>query len=129
MTNKQLRGTRLGSISHESEEGVDFVETQTVTFRTEDGEEFTVNFMIGVDLPYDWKSPRTSKIGRRVDAKGKPITGVDPNAPLPLPPTVTHWEQLMKRRTIEELEVILAERLAEGRANGEFAAVSLRKSA
>ena len=45
MTNKQLRGTRLGSISHESEEGVDFVETQTVTFRTEDGEEFTVNFM------------------------------------------------------------------------------------
>ena len=26
MNNKQLRGTRLGSISHESEEGVDFVE-------------------------------------------------------------------------------------------------------
>lgn len=129
MTNKQLRGTRLGSISHESEEGVDFVETQTVTFRTEDGEEFTVNFMIGVDLPYDWKSPRTSKIGRRVDAKGKLIAGDDPNAPSPLPPTVTHWEQLMKRRTIEELEVILADRIAEGRANGEFDAVSLRKSA
>jgi len=129
MNNKQLRGSRLGSISHESEEGVDFVETQIVTFRTEDDEEFTVTFMIGVDLPYDWKSPRTSKIGRRLDAKGKPIVGVDPNAPLPLPPTVTHWEQLMKRRTIEELEVILADRIAEGRANGEFDAVSLRKSA
>lgn len=129
MSNKQLRGTRLGSISHESEEGVDFVETQTVTFRTEDGEEFSVTFMTGVDLPYDWKSPRTSKIGRRLDAKGKPIVGVDPNAPAPLPPTVTHWEQLMKRRTIEELEIILADRIAEGRANGEFDAVSLRKSA
>jgi hypothetical protein len=35
----------------------------------------------------------------------------------------------MKRRTIEELEVILADRIAEGRANGEFDAVSLRKSA
>jgi hypothetical protein len=129
MSNKQLRGTRLGSISHESEEGVDFVETQTVTFRAEDGEEFTVNFMTGVELPYDWKSPRTSKIGRRLDGKGKPIVGKDPNAPAPLPPTVTHWEQLMKRRTLEELEIILADRIAEGRANGEFDAISLRKSA
>lgn len=129
MSNKQLRGTRLGSISHESEEGVDFVETQTVTFRTPDGEEFTVTFMVGVELPFDWKSPRTSNIGRRLDAKGKPIVGVDPNAPAPAAPTVTHWEQLMKRRTIEELEIILADRIAEGRANGEFASVSLRKSA
>jgi hypothetical protein len=129
MNNKQLRGTRLGSISHESEEGVDYVETQLVTFRTEDGEEFSVTFMVGVDLPYDWKSPRTSNIGRRLDSKGNPIVGDDPNAPAPLPPTVTHWEQLMKRRTIEELEVILAERIAEGRANGEFDAVSFRKSA
>ena len=129
MNNKQLRGTRLGSISHESEEGVDYVETQLVTFRTEDGEEFSVTFMVGVDLPYDWKSPRTSNIGRRLDSKGNPIVGDDPNAPAPLPPTVTHWEQLMKRRTIEELEVILAERIAEGRANGEFDAVLLRKSA
>jgi hypothetical protein len=129
MSNKQLRGTRLGSISHESEEGVDFVETQTVTFRTEDGEEFTVTFMAGVELPYDWKSPRTSNIGRRLDDNGKPIVGDDPNAPAPLPPTVTHWEQLMKRRTLEELEIILADRIAEGRANGEFDAVSLRKSA
>ena len=129
MSNKQLRGTRLGSISHESEEGVDFVETQTVTFRAEDGEEFTVTFMTGVELPYDWKSPRTSKIGRRLDDKGKPIVGNDPNAPAPLPPTVTHWEQLMKRRTLEELEIILADRIAEGRANGEFDAIALRKSA
>lgn len=129
MSNKQLRGTRLGSISHENEDGVDFVETQTVTFRTADGEEFPVKFMIGVDLPFDWKSPRSSNIGRRLDAKGKPIVGVDPNAPAPVAPTVTHWEQLMKRRTIEELEIILADRIAEGRANGEFASVSLRKSA
>lgn len=129
MSNKQLRGTRLGSISSETEEGVEFVDRQNVTFRTDDGEEFTVTFMTGVELPYDWTSPRTSKVGRRVDAKGKLIEGVDPNAPSPAAPTVTHWEQLMKRRTIEELEVILADRIAEGRANGEFAAVSLRKSA
>lgn len=129
MSNKQLRGTRLGSISHESEVGVDFVDTENVTFRTEDGEEFTVTFMTGVEVPFDWVSPRSSKIGRRLDAKGKPIQGDDPNAPTPMAPTVTHWEQLMKRRTIEELEIILADRIAEGRANGEFDAVSLRKSA
>jgi hypothetical protein len=129
MNNKQLRGTRLGSISHESEEGVDFVDTENVTFRTEDGEEFTVTFMTGVEVPFDWVSPRSSKIGRRLDAKGKPIQGDDPNAPSPIAPTVTHWEQLMKRRTIDELEAILADRIAEGRANGEFDVVSLRKSA
>lgn len=129
MNNKQLRGTRLGSISQESEEGVDYVATENVTFRTDDGEEFTVTFMSGVEVPYDWKSPHTSKIGRRLDAKGKRIEGEDPNAPTPTPPTVTHWEQLMKRRTIEELEIILADRIAEGRANGEFGSVALRKSA
>jgi hypothetical protein len=120
MSEKRLRGTRLGSTSFESEKGVEFVSTQTVTFRTDDGEEFQVTFMDGVDLPFNWNSPRTSKSGRRLDAKGKPVEGVDPNAPTPPAPTVTHWEQLMKRRTIEELEVILAERREEMRAAGKF---------
>jgi hypothetical protein len=70
MSEKRLRGTRLGSTSFESEEGVEFVSTQTVTFRTDDGEEFQVTFMDGVDLPFNWNSPRTSKSGRRLDAKG-----------------------------------------------------------
>ena len=129
MNDKRLRGTRLGSISTETEEGVEFVERQNVTFRTEDGEEFTVTFMAGVELPYDWRSPKTSNIGRRLDEKGKPIEGDDPNAPAPTPPTVTHWEQLMKRRTIAELEVILEERIAEMRANGQLDVSTLRKSA
>ena len=120
MSEKRLRGTRLGAMSFESEEGVEFVSTQSVTFRTDDGEEFQVTFMEGVDLPFNWISPRTSKSGRRLDAKGKPIEGIDPNAPAPPAPTVTHWEQLMKRRTIEELEVILAERREEMRAAGKF---------
>lgn len=120
MSEKRLRGTRLGAMSFESEEGVEFVSTQSVTFRTDDGEEFQVTFMEGVDLPFNWISPRTSKSGRRLDAKGKPIEGIDPNAPTPPAPTVTHWEQLMKRRTIEELEVILAERREEMRAAGKF---------
>lgn len=120
MSEKRLRGTRLGSTSFESEEGVDFVATQTVTFRTDDGEEFQVTFMEGIDLPFNWNSPHTAKSGRRLDAKGKPVTGVDPNAPTPPAPAVTHWEQLLKRRTIEELEVILAERREEMRASGQF---------
>lgn len=128
MSEKRLRGTRLGSISLETEEGVDFVATQLVTFRTEDGEEFSVRFMEGVDLPYDWVSPRSGNTGRRLDRSGKPIVGVDPNAPVPPPPTVTHWEQLLKRRTIPELEEILANRIEEMRASGQLN-VSERRSA
>lgn len=120
MGDKRLLGTRMGSVSMETEEGVDFVATQLVTFRTEDGEEFSVTFMEGVELPYDWRSPHTGKSGRRLDGKGKLIEGDDPNAPAPPAPTVTHWEQLLKRRTIEELEVILAERREEMRAAGEL---------
>lgn len=120
MSEKRLRGTRLGAISFETEEGVDFVTTQNITFRTEDGEEFHVTFMEGIDLPFDWTSPHSGKTGRRLDAKGKPVEGVDPNAPTPPAPTVTHWEQLLKRRTLEELEVILAERREEMRAAGQF---------
>jgi hypothetical protein len=129
VNNKRLRGTRLGSISTESEEGVEFVERHSVTFRTEAGEEFSVNFMVGVDLPYDWRSPRTSHVGRRLDSKGKPIVGDDPNAPTPAAPPVTHWEQLMKRRTIEELEVILTDRIIEMRASGQLDLMPLQKSA
>jgi hypothetical protein len=129
MSNKRMQGTRLGSISSETEEGVEFVDRQNVTFRTEDGEEFVVTFMTGVELPYDWRSPRSSNIGRRLDAKGKPIQGVDPNAPAPAAPTVTHWEQLMKRRTIEELEVILQERIIAMRESGQLDLGPLRKSA
>ena len=129
MSNKRMQGTRLGSISSETEEGVQFVDRQNVTFRTADGEEFVVTFMTGVELPYDWRSPRSSNIGRRLDAKGKPIQGDDPNAPAPVAPTVTHWEQLMKRRTIEELEIILQERIIAMRASGQLDLSPLRKSA
>ena len=120
MSEKRLRGTRLGATSLESEEGVEFVATQTITFRTDDGEEFQVRFMEGVDLPYNWNSPHTAKSGRRLDAKGNPVQGIDPNVPSAPNPTVTHWDQLMKRRTIDELEEILAERRAAMRAAGEF---------
>lgn len=82
MSEKRLRGTRLGSISLETEEGVDFVQTQSVTFRTNQGDEFAVTFMEGVDLPYEWTSPHTGQVGRRLDAYGNPVEGVDPNARL-----------------------------------------------
>lgn len=120
MSDKRLRGTRLGSTSFESEEGVEFVSTQNITFRTDSGEEFTVTFMEGIDLPFEWTSPHSSEKGRRVLPNGKTVDGVDPNAPTPPAPSVTHWEQLLKRRTIEELEVILAERREEMRAAGHF---------
>jgi hypothetical protein len=129
MSEKRLRGTRLGSISNEREDGATFAETIRVTFRTVDGEDFAVTFAADIELPYQWENPQTGKIGRRLLPDGSLITGEDPNAPTPPAATVTPWEQLMKRRTIPELEELLEERLAELRKYGSLAEDGFKRSA
>ena len=129
MSEKRLRGTRLGSISNEREDSATFADTTRVNFRTETGEEFAVTFAADIELPYQWENPQTGKLGRRVLPDGKLVTGDDPNAPAPLAPTVTPWEQLMKRRTIPELEELLEERLAELRKYGSLAEDGFKRSA
>lgn len=112
MSDKRLRGSTLGRISFENEIGAEIAPRQTVQYQTEAGETFSVVFDALADVPYEWTSPHTGHRGRLLTSSGKTITGIDPNAPAPTPPTVTHWEQLMKRRTVEELEVLLADRIA-----------------
>lgn len=129
MSEKRLRGHTLGRLSFESEEGVEFAPRTIATYRTEAGEEFTIPFGADAELPFEWVSPHTGQVGRRLDAKGKPVQGIDPNAPAPTPPTVTHWEQLMKRRSVEELEILLAERIAILRESRGESTSGLKKTA
>ncbi|MBO9578812.1 MAG: RNA polymerase-binding protein RbpA [Microbacteriaceae bacterium] len=107
MADRSLRGMRLGAQSFQSEEGVDFVERITARYRAEDGTEFEVVFAEDAEVPTHWENPRTNQSGVLLDASGKPVE--DDRAEDKA--ARTHWDMLLERRTIPELEEILAERL------------------
>jgi len=98
---------RLGAQSFQSEEGVDFVERITARYRAEDGAEFEVVFAEDAEIPARWENARTGQSGVLLDAAGKPVE----EEPGEERAARTHWDMLLERRTIPELEEILAERL------------------
>lgn len=104
MADRALRGTHMGFTSLESEEGVVFVERQTVNYTCPAGHGFEVTFAIDAKVPDVWDCPQCSQKALRV--------GVEDFAEdKPAKPQKTHWEQLRDRRSIEKLDVLLNERL------------------
>ena len=95
MSDRSLRGMRLGAQSLESEAGVEPAPRQRVEYRTEDGEQVFVTFAVEADVPATWTS-KTGKEALRVDgekpeqSEGKPVR--------------THWDMLLERRSMEDLE-------------------------
>ena len=107
MADRSLRGMRLGSQSFQTEDGVDFVERITARYRAEDGTEFEVVFAEDAEVPARWENPRTGQSGVLLDAQGNPVEDEQAEERAPR----THWDMLLERRTIPELEEILEERL------------------
>lgn len=103
MSERSLRGTQLGSRSLESEVGVEPAPRQMVEYVCEDGHTFTVPFSVEAEVPATWDSG-THGIGTRVG-------GEEPDEE-PEKPVRTHWDMLLERRSFEELQVLLDERLA-----------------
>ena len=102
MSDRSLRGMRLGSQSMETEAGVEPAPRQHIEYRTEDGESIFVTFSTEADVPSVWTT-KTGKEAIIVNGE-KPDTSNDK-------PQRTHWDMLLERRSIEELEVILEDRL------------------
>lgn len=111
MSDRSLRGMRLGAQSMESEAGVEPAPRQRVEYRTEDGEQVFVTFSSEAEIPATW----VSKSGKEAIL----VNGQKPeedNAK----PVRTHWDMLLERRSEEELEEILEDRLKKIReARGE----------
>ncbi len=103
MSDRSLRGMRLGAQSMESEAGVEPAPRQLVRYRCEDGEEVAVWFSTEADVPATWTT-RTGKEALLVDGE-KPEPGNEK-------PVRTHWDMLLERRSIEELEEALKGQLA-----------------
>lgn len=105
MADKALKGHGLGSRSMADTTGVEFAARQNVAFDCPNGHHFTLTFALEADLPTEWECPRCGQIAGRSD-------GVQAEAKEPKHQR-THWDMLRERRSIPELEQILAERLEE----------------
>ncbi|MGM7667335.1 RNA polymerase-binding protein RbpA [Microbacterium sp. A93] len=107
MSDRSLRGMRLGAQSMESEAGVEPAPRQRVEYRCEDGEQVFVIFATEADIPPTWTS-KTGRVAYLVDGE-KPDTS-------DAKPVRTHWDMLLERRSIEELDETLEGQLKKLRA-------------
>ncbi|HSK26346.1 MAG TPA: RNA polymerase-binding protein RbpA [Jiangellales bacterium] len=98
-----LRGSRLGATSYEDERRVEFAERQVVAYDCSAGHRFEVPFSTEAEVPALWECPRCGAQALRLQTdRPEEKTGK---------PARTHWDMLLERRSIEELEVLLDERL------------------
>jgi DNA-directed RNA polymerase subunit RPC12/RpoP len=108
MADRSLRGIRLGAQSLQSEEGVVFHErVQHIYSCTSCGRDTTLTFAADAEAPETWEC-RTCG-AEAVLRIGDGTVSVDHSgdkAPR------SHWDMLLERRTIPELEELLEERLA-----------------
>ncbi|QEV99974.1 RNA polymerase-binding protein RbpA [Microbacterium caowuchunii] len=108
MADRSLRGIRLGAQSLQSEEGVVFHErTQHTYVCSVCGKESTLTFAADAEAPQTWEC-RTcgGEAVLRVGGSTVTVDHSDQKA------ARTHWDMLLERRTIPELEELLEERLA-----------------
>jgi transcription elongation factor Elf1 len=112
MADRSLRGIRLGASSLQSEEGVVFHErVQHIYSCTSCGRDSTLTFAVDAEPPQTWEC-RTcgAEAVLRIGDSTVTVDHSGDKAPR------SHWDMLLERRTIPELEELLEERLAFVRA-------------
>lgn len=121
MSERALRGTRLGAVSYETDAGIEPAARQIVTYDCPQGHTFTVPFSVEAEIPAEWDCRLCGRAALRRD-------GERPEAKAGKPQR-THWDMLLERRSIPELEELLEERLELLRASGGVPGPGSRKSA
>jgi len=121
MADRSLRGIRLGAQSLQSEEGVVFHErAQHIYACSSCGRDTTLTFAADAEVPEAWEC-RTcgAEALLRIGDETATVDHSGDKTPR------SHWDMLLERRTIPELEELLEERLAllrERRGAGKSAA-------
>lgn len=110
MSERALRGTRLGATSYETDSGIDLAPRQDIEYSCPNGHRFEMPFSLEADVPSTWECRICGAQAARVD-------GAAPEEK-PGKPTRTHWDMLLERRSVADLEEVLAERLAVLRTGG-----------
>lgn len=108
MADRSLRGIRLGAQSLQSEDGVVFHERAQYTYScTACGRDTTLTFAADAEIPQAWEC-RTcgAEALLRIGDGTATVDHSDDKV------ARTHWDMLLERRSIPELEELLEERLA-----------------
>ena len=105
MADRVLRGSRLGATSYETDRDHDLAPRRSVRYDCPKGHDFEVPFADDAEPPTVWEC-------RLHGVESKLIDGSDPEPKKAKPPR-THWDMLLERRTVSELEELLTERLEE----------------
>ena len=103
MADRVLRGSRLGAVSYETDRNHDLAPRKTIRYECPRGHELEVPFADDAEAPTTWECRLHGSISRLVD-------GGEPEQKK-VKPARTHCDMLLERRTIPELEALLAERL------------------
>jgi ribosomal protein L37AE/L43A len=112
MADRSLRGIRLGAQSLQSEEGVVFMERRETSYScAECDHKTTLMFAADAEPPLTWECRNCGAQARlQIDGKTVKEEATEEKE------ARTHWDMLLERRTIPELEELLEERLAYVRA-------------
>jgi hypothetical protein len=105
MADRVLRGSRLGAVSYETDRNHDLAPRRTVRYACTKDHEFEVPFSDDAEVPPTWEC-------RLHGTESKIIDGGQPEQKKAKPPR-THWDMLLERRSVSELEELLNERLEE----------------
>ena len=104
MSDRVLRGSRLGSVSYESDRHTEFAPRSLTHYDCPAGHETAVPFAAEAEIPYTWECRVCGATALQRDGEAPEEKAVKPAR--------THWDMLLERRSIAELEEVLAERLA-----------------
>jgi hypothetical protein len=105
MSERVLRGSRLGTTSYEVDRNTDLAPRHDVTYDCPRGHTVTLPMADGAELPATWVCRVCGGIATLRDGAGVPAKKGRV--------VRSHWDMLLERRSIEDLEEVLAERLAE----------------
>lgn len=104
MSEGSLRGTRLGATSYENDDHVVPAERIVVSFDCPRGHITSVPFSAEAEeIPVLWQCRCGAEALQRAATRPEEAPGR---------PARTHWDMLLERRTIRDLEELLDERLA-----------------
>jgi RNA polymerase-binding protein len=118
-----LRGSTMNSHSYETDHGVAPAQNVRRGYHCPAGHVTTLRFSVeAVDIPETWDCPKCGRLAHHDSAVAAHEAGTAAGRALASPRTSatgkTHWEMLLERRTLADLEVIFAERLSLLRARG-----------